>query len=136
MHTNPLQTTSPTIKVEPPLTCVQCSTLLSQALTAPPSLVISQEQLPLLEDQATTATFSPPQKLDTGHHLTTETDPDSFGEAHIASIDVFNDSETFWDYQMTPDLSQTALAQYNDLDTYLDTLKADATKKKKKKKKT
>ncbi|KNZ44830.1 hypothetical protein VP01_8783g1, partial [Puccinia sorghi] len=95
----------------------------------------SQQQLPLLEDQATTSTFSQPQELDTGHHLNTQTDPDSFGAAHIGSIDVVNDSDTFLDHQLTPELSQTDLEQYNDLNAYLDTLKEDETYKKKKKKK-
>ncbi|KNZ59081.1 hypothetical protein VP01_1802g2 [Puccinia sorghi] len=91
-----------------------------------PSMHTEPPHLCSIKDQATTSTFSPPQVLET----------DSFGVAHIGSIAIVDDSDTFVDHRLAPELSQTALEQYNYLDTYLDTLKADRTKKRKKKKKT
>ncbi|KNZ44756.1 hypothetical protein VP01_8865g1 [Puccinia sorghi] len=54
---------------------------------------------------------------------------------HIGSITVADDHDSLEDHQLAPELLQKALEQYNDLDAYLDTLKADATKKRKNKKK-
>ncbi|KAA1074957.1 hypothetical protein PGT21_025598 [Puccinia graminis f. sp. tritici] len=78
---------------------------------------------------------SPPSNPSTPHLTASSSFPDSLPIAAIGSITIIDDVNASADPQVAPDLSQAALEQYNDIDAYLTTLKADEAKKKKKKKK-